>query len=171
MGSFGNNKNLIMESTHISLDDIKKAQRDLALFETQTMLRQEIDSINQIQSQVIAMNMHKKTTTLKTLQKKLDYFIKFKEIYDTIQSDNDKKSNLIKKIYGIECEIREKYRKLADDEIMVATRELRDKVEVVKSKIKQTLLVPTDCVHCDVDGLLFRGMLCFMCGQTIRFSS
>ena len=168
-----------MESTHTSLDDIKKAQRDLALLKTQTMLRREIESINQIQSQiqsqsqsqVIATNLHKKTKTLKTLQKKLDYFIKFKEIYETIQSDRDKKSDLRREIYGIECEIREKYRKLADAEIDVATRELRDKVEVVKSKIKQTLLVPTDCVHCDVDGLLFRGMLCFMCGQTIRFSS
>ena len=162
-----------MASFQLTLENIIKSQRDIDLLNTQNALQNQIDIICQTQTKTLDKNNQsdKNAKALRVLQKKLDYYIGFKEIYKSIESDRKSYEQLRKKIRDIEYGIREKYRKLEDDEIKEKTQELKKEVEYYESKINQTLLKPSDCIHCDVNGIVFDGIFCFMCGQTIRFLS
>ena len=173
-----------MAEFQISLEEIRKSQRDLALLETQCKLKQDIEQMkvliqSSIQSSLepshhsksFEYKLGKSKKALEVLERKLDYYLKFKQIYGTIDLYK-KKSDIIRtEIWTIESQIREKYRKMADDEIIEKTSDLRSEMEECCVKVSQHRLKPKDCIHCDVSGLLFSGMKCFMCDQTIRFAS
>lgn len=84
----------------------------------------------------------------------------FKKERDMIRSE----------ISTIEDEIRKKYRKLIEDEIIEKTIDLKHKLRKCDVKISQHMLKQKDCIHCDVSSLSFRDRTCFMCKQTIRFT-
>ena len=178
-----------MSEAQMTLEDIRRTQRDLALLETQHLLKQQIETLksqSQYQSQYQSQHqssqsqhssksfdyrIRKMTNSIKDLEKRLDYFIKFKEIYDSVEFDRKKQDEVRRQVWLIESEIRDKYRKLADDEIREKTGELNKQIALFETKIKQTLLKPYNCFHCDVSGMLFNSMTCLMCNQIIRFSS
>lgn len=163
-----------------SLELTKKSIRELTLLETQIKLKQDIDQLKEsIQylstskyqsfSEKSPYKLNKNKKSLIKLERKLDYFLKFKEIYDSIESFNKKCDIIRSEIQTIESQVREKYQKIIENEIIEKTCDLKHQLKNFDAQIKQYQLKPVDCLHCDVSGFSFNSMVCIMCGKTFIF--
>jgi hypothetical protein len=161
-----------MMQESMTLEQITKSQRDLALLKTQLTVKEKIDEYEMTYKRTYgSREKHKIKVLVQGLKEKLDYFARYKEIFDGIKSCKTQREGLSSQIHSIEKEIRSKYEKLIRDEIDEKTKELKKELECVTSLLKSKSIKTKDCFHCDEYAKIFSRTTCPLCGETIYFSS